>query len=106
MRTVDIEVGDVVFELECTRFWGGSPGGYWDPPEDGECEVGNFVRFWVNGSKHAHVTTYNVFLLDFAVMSDLSLDDADRAVYHIVFQNVQQQIADDYESARESRYEV
>lgn len=105
MKVVEIETEDRLYELTCTYFHGGSRPTYWDPGDGGEVEVSNIVKYYVDSSQVAEVTTYEVFLLDYALWNGVSLEQADRDVHDYVWENVAQQYADDYESSRETCYE-
>lgn len=86
--TVEVECGDRVYELDVSSVHFETRPTWDDPGDGGEIEFGNFVTYCVEGSHTRHVTTYDVFLLDFAADRDLDLDDADRAVHDMGYEQV------------------
>lgn len=80
------EVGDLEYEVRVGRVHYGSPGTYWQPPETGEIELGNFVDVHVSPGL-SDVTTWGAFVLALAADRGWSLDRADSEVHDRAFES-------------------
>lgn len=101
---VEITAGDFVYELRIAAYSLETRPSRHDPGDGGEVEFDNIVKVWEKVHYH-EVTTYNVFLLNYAAEHGMSLRDAERAIEADAYDQLVENLSDQYDEARASRYE-
>jgi hypothetical protein len=106
-KSVDIELGDDCYTVECTSYSGGSKGTFDDPPEGPDVDLGPVVKlFNADGGPNKYVKmTLDAFTGLYASYHDLSISDAYNTLHDEVLEAVEEQLSADYDDAVMSREE-
>ncbi len=101
-KTFEYEIGDAVFEIEVISYSPVTDGNWDNPPEGGEVEVSDVVKFTDTLSDTEGVTTYRDFVKLYADNGDMDIKEAERNLDDELYDKVREDLIAEYESSQEN----